>query len=78
MIGQAPPCTGRPILTGSIPPPSAGGTGKTTVEVYAAHTFLDAGWDFEGETRNGTADLWWIREGSDYPRLLWERAPSQP
>jgi hypothetical protein len=52
---------------------SAGGTGKTTAEMQTAATFLDAGWDFVGETANGTEDLWWINEGKDYPRLWWER-----
>ena len=30
------------------------------------------GWDFAGETANGTDDIWWILEGDDYPRLQWE------
>jgi len=51
---------------------SNGGTGKTTAEMQAASTFLDAGWDFMGETANGTEDIWWILEGKDYPRLWWE------
>ena len=51
---------------------SAGGMGKTTAEMQAANTFLDAGWDFVGETANGTDDIWWILEGKDYPRLWWE------
>ena len=51
---------------------SAGGTGKTTAEMQTASTFLEAGWDFVGETTNGTEDLWWILEGKDYPRLWWE------
>ncbi len=51
---------------------SAGGTGKTTAEMQTAKTFLDAGWDFAGETVNGTEDIWWILEGKDYPRLWWE------
>jgi len=51
---------------------SAGGTGKTTAEMQTAGTFLDAGWDFVGETANGTEDIWWILEGQDYPRLWWE------
>jgi hypothetical protein len=51
---------------------SAGGTGKTTAEMQTASTFLDAGWDFVGETKNGTDDIWWIDEGKDYPRLWWE------
>jgi hypothetical protein len=37
-----------------------------------AAKFLTAGWDFVGETANGTEDLWWILEGKDYPRLSWE------
>ena len=53
---------------------SDGGTGKTTAEMRTAKTFLDAGWDFVGETANGTADLWWILEGKDYPHLWWEAA----
>jgi hypothetical protein len=51
---------------------SAGGTGKTTAEMQIAKTFLDAGWDFVGETRNGTDDIWTIVGGKDYPRLAWE------
>ncbi|MBP7053916.1 MAG: hypothetical protein KBE65_23125 [Phycisphaerae bacterium] len=46
--------------------------GKTTAEMRTASTFLNAGWDFVGETANGTEDIWWIREGQDYPRLWWE------
>jgi hypothetical protein len=51
---------------------SANGVGKTTAEMQTAGTFLDAGWDFAGETVNGTEDIWWILEGQDYPRLWWE------
>ena len=50
---------------------SAGGTSKTTAEMQAASTFLEAGWDFVDETENGTDDIWWIDEGQDYPRLWW-------
>jgi len=53
---------------------SAGGTGKTTAEMQTAATFLEAGWDFVGETGNGTEDIWWILEGHGYPRLWWEAA----
>ncbi len=52
---------------------SDGGTGKTTAEMQTAKTFLDAGWDFVGETANGTEDIWWILERRDYPRLTWEQ-----
>jgi len=51
---------------------SAGGAGMTTAEMQTAKTFLDAGWDFMGETANGTQDIWWILEGQDYPRLWWQ------
>ena len=51
---------------------SDGGTGKTTAEMQKASTFLEAGWDFVGETANDTEDIWWIDEGYDYPRLWWE------
>jgi len=51
---------------------SAGGMGKTTAEMRMQGTFTDAGWDFVGETANGTEDIWWINEGKDYPRLWWE------
>jgi hypothetical protein len=51
---------------------SAGGTGLTTAEMQTALTFLAAGWDFAGETKNGTEDIWRILEGQDYPRLFWE------
>ena len=42
--------------------------------MQTAKTFLDAGWDFVGETKNGSADIWWILEGKDYPHLWWEAA----
>ena len=51
---------------------SAGGIGETTAQMQTAGTFLIAGWDFAGETANGTEDIWWILEGQDYPRLWWE------
>jgi hypothetical protein len=40
--------------------------------MQTAKTFLDAGWDFVGETANGPEDIWRILEGKDYPRLWWE------
>jgi len=51
---------------------SDGGIGKTTAKMQTASTFLNAGWDFVGETANGTDDIWWILDGQDYPRLWWE------
>jgi hypothetical protein len=57
---------------------SGGGTGLTTADMQATATFLDAGWDFIGETKNGSEDIWWILEGRNYPRLRWELWPSCP
>jgi hypothetical protein len=48
--------------------------GKTTAEMQTAGTFLAVGWDFAGETANGTEDIWLIEEGLDYPHLWWEAA----
>ncbi len=51
---------------------SAGGNGKTTIQMQKANTYLEAGWDFVNEAENGTEDIWQIDEGNDYPRLWWE------
>jgi len=48
------------------------GTGLATAEMMDINTYLEAGWDFVGETDNGTEDIWWIDDGLDYPRLWWE------
>lgn len=42
---------------------SAGGTGKTTVQMHEMSTFLSAGWDFW--------DIWTICEEMNYPVLWW-------
>jgi uncharacterized repeat protein (TIGR02543 family) len=50
---------------------SAGGTGKTTLEMKDFDTFDGVGWDiiligsYAGET-------WYIDDGNDYPRLGWQ------
>lgn len=43
---------------------SAGGTGKTTIEMKTLSTFTDSGWNF--------AEDWSICEGTSYPRLTWQ------
>jgi len=53
-------------------PTSDGGIGLTTAEMQTASTFLDAGWDFVGETDNGPNDVWKIVEGQTYPLLSWQ------
>jgi hypothetical protein len=44
--------------------------GRTTAQMQTASTFIDAGWDFDGESVNGTEDIWTIREGKTYPRFV--------
>lgn len=55
-------------------PTSSGGTGKTTSEMNALSTFYQAGWDFKGETNNGTNDIWNIGNSRNdgYPYFDWE------
>ena len=56
---------------------SDGGTGLTTVQMQTRATFSDAGWEFLGETENGTDDIWRLcQDGHDYPRLAWEFTPA--
>jgi len=50
---------------------SAGGTGVPTAQMQDPCTFLDAGWDFVGETANGTEETWDICAGTNYPKLSW-------
>jgi len=45
------------------------GVGLTTVEMQGTDTYLNAGWDFVGESANGTAETWQMSEVNDYPRL---------
>ncbi len=51
-----------------------GATGKTTIEMNTLTTFTDAGWDFRGETVNGTDDIWNIGHGRNdgYPYFDWQ------
>lgn len=68
-------------------PSSAGGTGKTTAEMttdalvynYTTNIYLAGGWDFKGETTNGTNDIWNIgnSRNNGYPYFDWEY-PSDP
>ncbi|MGB2808298.1 MAG: GLUG motif-containing protein [Sedimentisphaerales bacterium] len=52
---------------------SDGGVGKTTAEMQTMSTFTDAGWDFVGETANGTDYIWRLCEDLvSYPRLAWD------
>jgi hypothetical protein len=54
---------------------SNGGIGKTTAEMQTQATFTDAGWDFLGESVNGTEDIWRLCvDGTDYPRFVWQKS----
>ncbi len=48
---------------------SNGGTGKTTGQMKSFATFLNAGWDFEGESINGDDNIWAIYEASAVSNL---------
>lgn len=45
------------------------GKGLTTSQMMDSQTYLASGWDFVGESANGTADLWQMPKGSGYPQL---------
>jgi len=46
-----------------------GATGKTTAEMKDIGTFIGAGWDFVGESSNGTSEMWQMSAVSGYPVL---------
>ncbi|MBN1788024.1 MAG: hypothetical protein JW806_06475 [Sedimentisphaerales bacterium] len=48
---------------------SSGGTGKTTVQMQDANTYIDSGWAYHN---------WVIDDGLDYPRLAWENSGGLP
>jgi hypothetical protein len=55
---------------------SLGGTGLTNDQMRTQMSFTGAGWDFVGETPNGTADIWKMSHASGstngYPMLWWQ------
>ena len=58
-------------------PNSAAGIGLTTTQMKTMSTFTNAGWDFVGETNNGTDFIWRMcQDFVDYPRLAWEFIPA--
>ncbi len=62
----------------SVQADSAGGLGQDTFWMWTEATFLAAGWDFVGETANGTQDIWRIDKNEDYPHFSWEPQASPP
>ena len=64
---------------------SSGGMGKTTQQMTTeSHTFpnfyTNAGWDFYGESANGTNEVWNINtsRNSGYPFLTWQYPSDAP
>jgi len=52
---------------------SSVGFGFSTAEMQTINTFIDAGWDFVGESVNGDEDVWHLAaDGIGYPRLAWQ------
>ncbi len=53
---------------------SAAGTGLTTEQMKTLSIYLDAGWDFVGETANGANDFWNMDGVNNigYPYLAWQ------
>ena len=49
--------------------------GETTENMQTESTFTSAGWDFVGETDNGSDDIWKMCYDPDYPHLWWEQCP---
>jgi len=56
---------------------SAGGTGLTTMEMINPSKYVKAGWDFDGETTNGTDNYWAHNSNSNYgyPFLIYQLYP---
>jgi hypothetical protein len=48
---------------------SACGIGLSTDQMTDCNTFLGAGWDFLGETKNGTSEIWQMSCRKEYPVL---------
>jgi len=48
--------------------------GKTTAQMQDPNTFVDAGWDFVGES-DGPSDIWAEPVGGGYPILWWQLSP---
>lgn len=47
------------------------GLGTPLPDANMKHESSFVGWDFVGESLNGTQEIWCINEGVDYPKLAW-------
>ncbi|MFI4911159.1 MAG: GLUG motif-containing protein [Sedimentisphaeraceae bacterium JB056] len=50
-------------------------TALNTAGMQTLSSFTGAGWDFVGETTNGTDDTWWMSAYGGYPKLDWQLKP---
>ena len=62
------------VTTGIGTGTTTGATGRTTAQMKIESNFTTAGWDFKGETTNGSQDIWGINsiDNSGYPFLSWQ------
>ena len=51
----------------------ANGYGMPLTDAQMKQQASFVGWDFVGETINGTEDVWWLLENVTYPKLNWQR-----
>jgi len=52
---------------------SDGGTGLATSQMQDMATFVNADWDFIGESENGTENIWRLcADGVEYPKFNWQ------
>jgi len=61
----------NPLLTGVgniTDPPEV--VGESTTNMQLESTYTSVGWDFVGDSANGTDDIWMIREMVTYPLLV--------
>ncbi len=54
---------------------SAGGTGKTTIEMLDPNLYLNAGWDVVGYEDQLPSDDWVLQSGN-YPQVWWQADPN--
>ncbi|MBS4012757.1 MAG: hypothetical protein KGZ97_03210, partial [Bacteroidetes bacterium] len=61
-------------ITTSTAATSSGGLGRSTAQMKEYATFFNDGWDYIGETTNGTNDFWGMNptNNSGYPFLAWQ------
>jgi hypothetical protein len=57
------------VETSGIDVTSGGGTGLSSAAMQKLKTYLEAGWDFVGESSNGTGDTWIMPSNGGYPEL---------